>query len=58
MIHYARWKKKGNSAGFIRNTDIAEDCDILIATPSEDRTGGTEDTIKKVEKLQKPIYLL
>lgn len=46
-IHYARWGKHGKAAGFIRNTDIAKDSDILIACVAADRTGGTEDTIKK-----------
>lgn len=53
MIHYARWKKHGKAAGFIRNGDIAKDSDVLIACVSEDRTGGTEDTIKKFKKLGK-----
>jgi len=43
----AEWNKYGKSAGFIRNTDIARESDILIACVAEDRTGGTEDTIKK-----------
>jgi hypothetical protein len=43
----AKWKKHGKIAGFLRNTNIAEDSDILIAVVAEDRTGGTEDTIKK-----------
>ncbi len=43
----ANWIKYGKSAGFIRNTDIAQHSDILIACVAEDRTGGTEDTIKK-----------
>jgi hypothetical protein len=47
MIHYARWNKLGTRAGFIRNTDIAEDADVLIACVAPDRTGGTEDTIAK-----------
>ena len=46
-IHYARWKKLGKSAGFVRNGDIASDSHILIACVAPDRTGGTEDTIKK-----------
>lgn len=49
MIHYARWKALGRRAGFIRNGDIAADADILIACVAADRTGGTEDTIKKYE---------
>lgn len=47
MIHYAQWNKHGRSAGFVRNGDIARDADVLIACISPDRTGGTEDTIKK-----------
>jgi hypothetical protein len=46
----ANWKKFGRAAGFTRNTDIAENSDILIACVSKDRTGGTEDTIKKFLK--------
>lgn len=49
-IHYARWNKYGKSAGFIRNQDIADDADVLIACITADRTGGTEDTIKKFLK--------
>ncbi len=47
MIHYAQWNKHGRSAGFIRNGDIADRASVLIACVAADRTGGTEDTIKK-----------
>lgn len=57
-IHKAEWEKYGKSAGFKRNTYIAEDSDIIIAVVASDRTGGTEDTIKKAEKLGKRIYLV
>jgi len=50
IIHKADWDK-GRGAGFIRNTYIAEDSDILIACVSSDRTGGTEDTIRKFNKI-------
>ena len=43
----ANWNKYGKAAGFIRNTDIARESDILIACVSSSRTGGTEDTIRK-----------
>ena len=43
---------------FARNTLIAENCDVLLAQVAEDRTGGTEDTIKKTTKLNKPVILL
>ena len=49
-IYSADWNKHGRIAGFLRNSTIAETSDILIATPSKDRTGGTEDTIKKFKK--------
>jgi hypothetical protein len=42
----AEWSL-GRHAGFVRNTEIARWSDYLIATPSSDRKGGTEDTIKK-----------
>lgn len=47
----ANWKKYGKKAGFIRNLNIAEWSDILIACVAEDRTGGTEDTINQFKKL-------
>ena len=34
-------------AGLNRNTEIAKASDVLIAVVAYDRTGGTEDTIKK-----------
>lgn len=46
-IYYAPWNKLGKRAGFARNTDIAEDSDILIACVAPDRTGDTEDSISK-----------
>ena len=45
----ARWRVDGNynsRTGFERNTDIAENSDILIACVAKNRLGGTEDTIK------------
>jgi len=57
-IYYAQWDKLGKGAGFARNTNIAKDADILIAIVAKDRTGGTEDTIKKATKLGKKIIIL
>ncbi len=54
----AEWKKYSRAAGFIRNSDIAKNSDILIAIVSNDRTGGTEDTIKKYLKLGKTKLIL
>lgn len=54
-IYKPDWKKNGRGAGFVRNTDIAKDSDILIACVypdpyTEPRQGGTEDTIRKFKK--------
>lgn len=57
-IYYAQWNKLGKGAGFTRNTDIARDADILIALVASDRSGGTEDTIRKAEKMNKVIVIL
>jgi hypothetical protein len=57
-IYYAKWAKFGRSAGFQRNSLIATDADVLIACVAPDRTGGTEDTIKKFMKLGKTQLIL
>ena len=58
-IHYPDWNgPAGKAAGFVRNTKIAEDCTILLALVAYDRTGGTEDTIKKAIKLGKKVIVL
>jgi len=67
LLFPARWSHEWNyeigkfeklshvdrTAGFGRNITIAGHCDVLIAVVSEDRTGGTEDTIKKFDKMKK-----
>ena len=58
-IHYPDWNgPAGKAAGFVRNTKIAEDADVLLALVAEDRTGGTEDTIRKALKLGKKVIIL
>lgn len=46
----ADWERHGKVAGFIRNTDIASESDVLIACVSKNRSGGTEDTIRKFKR--------
>jgi len=58
IIYLAEWSKYGKGAGFKRNTYIAQDADVLIAVVAKDRMGGTEDTIRKAEKLKKQIILI
>lgn len=43
---------------YARNTLIAQDSDVLIAVVASDRKGGTEDTVKKAEKMNKIIVLV
>jgi hypothetical protein len=61
-IYYAPWNKLGQRAGHIRNADIAESADVLIACVAEDRKGGTEDTIAKFLArpgiTEKNVYLI
>jgi len=52
IIYPADWKKYGRGAGFMRNTDIVKTSDKLIACVASDRTGGTEDTVKKFIKMK------
>lgn len=50
LIFYPNWEKFGKGAGIIRNADVAFNSDIIIACVAEDRTGGTEDTLKRYKK--------
>lgn len=58
-LYKPNWKL-GRHAGFLRNTTIAENCDVLIACVTPDRRGGTEDTIKKFMKFNPDgkVYLV
>jgi len=59
LIFYPNWARYGRSAGFIRNIPIAEySTKALIACVAEDRTGGTEDTIKKFRQVQTKAQLI
>lgn len=53
VVWQAKWKIDGvfrRWAGFERNTIVANNGDVMIACVAPDRTGGTEDTIKKFKK--------
>lgn len=58
ILHRPDWDQHGKGAGFIRNAYIAEDADIIIAVVAPDRRGGTEDTIKKCLKMNKPVIIV
>jgi len=55
------WYEKVYSVGqfFERNTFIAEDSHILFAfIPFGHQSNGTQDTISKIEKKNKPCYII
>jgi hypothetical protein len=58
LLFPPNWKHYGRGAGLIRNTDVARESDILIACVAPDRTGGTEDTIRKYLRFGKTALRL
>jgi len=55
----ANWKKYGKGAGFIRNSDIAKNADILISCLTRQSEGGADDTVKKFKVFNmKPKLIL
>lgn len=60
-IYKAEWTKHGvydRSAGHKRNTIVARVSDVVVACVAPDRTGGTEDTIRKFAKFHPGNKLL
>ena len=57
LIFKPDWKKHGPAAGPIRNTDIVNNADTIIAFwDCESR--GTKDSITKAEKLGKEVIII
>ena len=53
----AEWDKYGKSAGFIRNQQIVDACDIVLAF-WDGKSRGTADTIEKAKKAKKPTFIV
>lgn len=53
-----RNKKDFRDRAFARNRLVARDSDLLFALVSEDRTGGTEDTIEHMKQFGKPVWIV
>lgn len=51
------WKKHGYAAGPIRNKQIVEACDAMIAFWDGEST-GTKDSIKQCQKAGKPVKVI
>ncbi len=52
----ANWDKYGKRAGYVRNADMAEYADALIAI-WDGVSKGTKHMIDIMEKLNKPVYV-
>ena len=52
VIHEAEWNRHGKKAGPIRNTEVVNDCDKLVAF-WDGQTPGTKDVISKASKAGK-----
>lgn len=57
MIHLPDWKQHGPQAGFIRNTDIINDAELVIAFWDME-SKGTLDSIKKAEASNKSLLVI
>lgn len=58
-VHPADWKRYGRAAGMIRNREMAEVADALIAFPQEgEENRGTRNMIKLAEKKQLEVYVI
>jgi len=59
IIFYPAWDIYGKRAGFLRNTEIAKQSDVIIALVTKDRnlSRGTMDTVNKMIGMNKPVIL-
>lgn len=53
----ADWGKYGKAAGFIRNQQIVDACDMVLAF-WDGKSKGTQDTINKAKKAKKPTFIV
>ena len=57
IIFLPDWDKHGKSAGFIRNTDIINESELVIAFWDQE-SRGTLDSIEKAKKLNKQVIII
>lgn len=57
QIFIPQWDLFGKSAGFLRNTTIIENCDIVVAC-WDSKSRGTRDSIGKANKLKKDTFII
>lgn len=51
------WEKHGKAAGFIRNTDIINEAELVVAFWDQ-KSNGTKDSIEKADKAGKKILII
>lgn len=56
-IFKPNYSKFGRNATLVRNTEIAEYADFMVAFPSEN-SRGSYDSIRKMKKLNKPVKII
>lgn len=57
IIIPADWKQYGKAAGPMRNTEIIEKADQVVAL-WDGKSAGTADSIRKAQRAGKPCYIL
>jgi len=57
IVYKPDWKKHGRKAGILRNTDIINECDKVLAFPSQNGK-GTQDSIKKAKQKNKDSIII
>ena len=57
QIFKPEWDKYGKSAGFKRNQQIVDACDIVLAFWNGE-SKGTQDTIEKAKRAKKPTFIV
>ena len=55
-LYPAEWDKYGRSAGYIRNRQMAEVADALVAF-WDGKSRGTKNMIETAEKLELPVFV-
>lgn len=56
-IFYPDWEKHGKAAGMIRNTDIINEAELVVAFWDQ-KSNGTKDSLQKAEKAGKKILII
>jgi hypothetical protein len=57
QIFLPDWQTHGKKAGFLRNTQIIEACEMVVAF-WDGESRGTKDSLDKAEKLGKKILII